>query len=115
MSGAMIKFRVTEKSQRPARKDGTCFYCNQPIGGFHEFTCVLISKKVKVRMTVDYHVEVPAYWDSHMIEFHRNEGSWCMNNAIQELENISNKNGCLCETNMNFSCEDSSGEAYLKE
>lgn len=53
-------------------------------------------RKVIVRMTVEYEVSVPADWDRNMIEFHRNDGSWCADNAISELEAISDEDNCLC-------------------
>lgn len=89
-------FVVTEKAQRPANMNGKCFYCHQKIGDKHKVDCVLVKKKVKVKMKleVEYEVEVPADWDKDQIEFHRNEGSWCANNALEELENLE---GCLCD------------------
>ena len=90
-----MRFIVTEKAQRPADMNGHCFYCQQPIGSAHEDDCVLVKKRVKVRMTVEYEVEVPARWDKEQIEFHRNEGSWCSDNALAELEELEG-DGCLC-------------------
>lgn len=90
-------FKVTEKAKRPAGRAGVCTYCKEPINGFHKDDCVLISKKVKVRMTVEYEIEVPASWDAEMVEYHRNEGSWCADNAIDELEAVAERNGCLCD------------------
>ena len=52
-------YPVTAAAQRPARMDGTCFYCRQAIGEAHKPDCVLIVKKVRVRMTVEYDIEVP--------------------------------------------------------
>lgn len=110
-----MKFIVTEKSQRPAQKDlGKCFYCHQPIGSEHKSDCVLIMKKVKVRMTIEYEVEVPADWSKEMVEFHRNESSWCAGNAIAELESLGDGNECLCGV-ATFECLDDNGEAYLSE
>jgi hypothetical protein len=74
----------------------------------------LINKMVRVRMTVEYEVEVPASWDRHMIEFHRNEGSWCSDNALYELEKLAEDKGCLCHA-MWFECLDEHGNAYLDE
>lgn len=92
----MMAFIVTERAMRPASPDHACFYCKQPIGMEHKSTCVLIHKKVRVRLTIEYEVEVPADWDAHMIEFQRNEGSWCADNLIRELETLAEARGCLC-------------------
>jgi hypothetical protein len=32
-----------------------------------------------------------------MIEFHRNDSSWCAGNIMDELEAIAKPSGCLCE------------------
>lgn len=87
-----MDFIVTEKAMRPAGPERRCFYCKEPIGGKHGPTCVLVRKKVKIRATVEYEIEVPAHWDAEDIEFHRNDGSWCSSNMIGELEAL----GCLC-------------------
>jgi hypothetical protein len=44
-------------------------------------------------MTVEYEVAEPASWDKEQIESRRNEGSWCCDNAMDELERLP---GCLC-------------------
>jgi hypothetical protein len=92
----MSNFTVTKKAKRPAIDKPECFYCQQKIGGFHKDDCVLINRKVTVRMTVDYEVDVPAHWDAHMVEFHRNDGSWCADNALDELTKIADEAGCIC-------------------
>ena len=102
------QFIVTEKAQRLAKMDGTCFYCSQPIGDFHKDNCVLIRKKVKVRCIIDYPITVPSYWDSHDVEFHRNEGGWCADNIIDELETLSESN-CLCDITQYEYIEDITG------
>ena len=111
----MKEFIVTEKAQRPADINGCCFYCQQPIGTPHKPDCVLINKKVKIRMTVEYFVEVPNHWTAHDIEFHRNESSWCAGNVIPELEELDDKEkGCLCRyTRFEYIGEES--EPYLSE
>ena len=107
----MSDFIVTEKAMRPALPDRACFYCQQPIGETHSDDCVLIEKKVKVRMTVEYEVLVPHDWDKEAVEFHRNGSSWCCNNVFKELEALQ---GCLCEYTY-FECLDASGVARLDE
>ena len=55
------------------------------------------TKRVKIRMIVEYDVEVPAHWDKRQIEFHRNDSSWCASNAIEELEALDGENHCICQ------------------
>lgn len=110
-----MNFIVTSEAMRPASPDSRqCFYYQQPINQPHKQTCVLIKKKVLVRMTVEYEIEVPASWNKQMIEFFRNEGSWCSDNALNELENLSEDKGCLCSV-MEFECLVETGNSYLDE
>jgi hypothetical protein len=99
---------------RPASQDKNCFYCHMPIGSLHKADCVLVSKKVKVRMTVDFDIEVPAFWDKHSIEFQRNESSWCKDNALTELAKFSKEKGCLCPY-ADFKYLGFDSKPYLKE
>lgn len=91
-----MQFLVTEKTQCPAGKIGHCCYCQQEIGTPHKDDCVCIKKKVRVRLTIEYEVEVPSFWDKENIEFHRNGSSWCASNLLEELEKIEKEQGCLC-------------------
>jgi len=91
-----MTFYVTEKAMRPASDKRRCFYCLAPIGDEHKQDCVLVKKKVTVQMKISYEITVPASWEKHQIEFQRNDGSWCADNAISELEEIAEKEGCLC-------------------
>jgi hypothetical protein len=110
-------FVVTEKAMRPASDLPRCFYCHQPIGDFHLETCGLVCKKVVVRLTIEYPVKVPASWDAHMVEFHRNDGTWCANNLVDELEALTEELGesrCLCSA-AHYDYVDDMTEAYLSE
>ena len=110
-----MEFKVTDKAQRPANVNGACFFCNQTIGEEHKADCVLIKKKVKVRLTIEYEIEVPAFWDKGDIEFHRNESSWCANNVLDELKEYKGKSGsCLCNFSI-FEYLDENSKPYLKE
>ena len=91
------EFTVTKIAERPANPTPVCFYCDQPVGDKHKKECVLIHKKVVVKATIEYEIEVPNFWTAEDIEFHRNESSWCSNNIIEELEDTRRKLGCLCE------------------
>lgn len=105
---------VTRKAMRPASTAERCFYCQQPVGGCHDDDCVLVKKTVRVRMIVEYDVVVPSQWDKSAVEFHRNDGSWCADNAIRELEELAEKEGCLCHSTRYEYIGDTSG-AYLAE
>lgn len=106
--------KVTILATRPASSKQECFYCLEPIGGNHKSSCLLIKKKVKIRMTVEYEVEVPSDWDKNLIEFHRNDGSWCANNAIKELSKISEDCGCICHIT-HFEYLGDTGKSFLQE
>lgn len=87
---------VTPDCERPNRMDGTCFFCHEPVGGQHKEECVAYERKVIVRAIVEYEVSVPNSWSPEMIEFHRNDGSWCSNNMLGELDDIREEDDCLC-------------------
>lgn len=105
---------VSPLAMRPASDKKQCFYCQQPIGAEHKDDCVLLRKKVKVRMTVEYEVSVPAHWQKSDVEFHRNDGSWCADNALDELKKLSESEGCLCHAASFEYLGDASGP-YLDE
>lgn len=93
----LSRFRVTQGSMRPNSKDRECFYCHQNMGANHLDTCVLILKRVKIKMVVEYEIDMPASWDKDDIEFKLNESSWCASNAIGQIEEFEDSDGnCLC-------------------
>jgi hypothetical protein len=49
-------------------------------------------------MTLEYTIAVPEFWDSQAINFHRNDSSWCANNALKELEYVMSdeRESCVC-------------------
>lgn len=110
-----MKFEVTESSMRPASDKRECFYCRRPIGESHADDCVLVLRRVKVRMIVDYEIEVPAHWDQYMIEFHRNDSSWCASSAIDELQAIHEAENCICNHTSFEYLGETDGKRLLKE
>lgn len=50
---------VTEDCEKPARRDGTCFWCGAPIGSRHKPECCVPKKSVIVDFTVRLPVFVP--------------------------------------------------------
>lgn len=74
-----------ESGPRPAGPPDACFYCDQPLGSQHAVDCVLRERTVVVRAVVEYVVTVPEGWEASLIEFQRNEGSWCAGNGLSEI------------------------------
>jgi hypothetical protein len=94
---------VTEDDDgiRPNGRPDACFYCDQQVGKPHSEQCVIVNKVVRVRYSFTIDVEVPHHWSDRDVEFHRNDGTWCADNAIGELEAAA-EIACLCP---NFKCE----------
>jgi hypothetical protein len=82
---------------RTAGKPDQCLYCKSVIGQEHARDCVVVKKRVRIKVTITYEVDEPYSWTAEQIESHRNNGSWCGNNALQEIENYTEQFGCLCE------------------
>ena len=76
-----------------------CFYCGATDGNPHGAECVVVCKRVILSYTFQLEVMVPYHWSPEDIESHRNMGTWCANNALDELDNQEGE--CLCGV---FSC-----------
>lgn len=87
---------VTTEDERPARKDGTCFYCAVPIGGEHKQDCVIRERTIVCDIKIRMVRKVPEDWDVHMIEFSMNDSSSCFNNILHEIDDMAERCGCLC-------------------
>ncbi len=109
-----MTFTVTDKAMRPASQERRCFYCQNPIGEKHSSDCVLVGQKAKVRMIVEYEVVIPASWEKENVEFHRNEGTWCAGNALDELKKVDEEDGCLCQRTK-YEFIEKIGEPFLRE
>lgn len=96
----MIKkhtFIVRPQDERPARPDGTCFYCREPIGELHKEDCVCRSKTCVVDFNIRMVVSVPELWDAEQINFHYNESSWCADSLLNLIEGRRKQvSACLC-------------------
>lgn len=79
--------------------DSNCFYCRQPVGSTHDDDCVLVSRMVRVKVTMEIDIEVPNGWDAELINFARNKGSWCKSNIVDDLQKAISRseNKCLCK------------------
>lgn len=78
-----------------------CFYCHNKEGQDHKDDCVTLKQRVRLRVELEYEVLVPASWDKEMIEFHRNDGTWCADNIVTDLQRYVKRAekkelGCLC-------------------
>ena len=81
---------------RPAGRPDECFYCKSKIGSRHAKDCVVVKKKVKIKYIFEIDVDVPHFWTKENIEFHRNESSWCAENALEEISIAANSEGYSC-------------------
>ena len=69
-----------------------CFYCHVAEGHPHESDCVCVLKLVEY--VVSAHGKVvgtfqtydPCSWTPHNCEFHKNESSWCTDNALDAID-----------------------------
>jgi hypothetical protein len=84
---------------RPAGKSDECFYCGQRVGRPHDRECVIVTKRVEMRVEArlpsgevlrgTWQFDDPYFWDAGMVEFHKNESSWCASNFM----NVAERNG----------------------
>jgi hypothetical protein len=102
---------------RPAGKQDRCFYCHNTIGNDHSRDCVMVKKKVLMRIssadgtvTGSWEFYAPHSSDPSMIEFMKNESSWCAGNvldlkeivwdqsdALPRLKSMALEGRCLCD------------------
>ena len=68
-------------------------------------------KRATISVIITYDVSIPEDREIDDVDFHRNESSRCAGSIIQELEQLEEKNGCLCGFT-EISCEK---VFYLKE
>lgn len=58
-----------------------------------------MSRKWKLRLTVEYEKDYPDDWDESMIDFHIYDSSWCADNALEDIKNYLKENNiCLCNS-----------------
>lgn len=82
---------------RPAGPQDACLYCKQKIGNPHRSDCVIVQKRVRLRYCFVVDVSMPHAWTPKEILAHRNQGTWCADNAIEELEALISDKSCLCD------------------
>lgn len=89
---------ITDNGIRPAGNKTHCFYCGEKKGK-HKDDCVCVKRTVVLEMTIKYIVSIPKSWDQDMIEFHRNESSYCTSNDIDIIkESSDNAEEGTCNT-----------------
>ncbi len=93
-------WEVTEAAVRPARPDGTCFYCNQAIGLQHKESCVFRVRTIVLRVEVEIVVPIPESFSEEDINFKYNEGSSCSDNVIRDIMETQERRdkigNCMC-------------------
>ena len=81
---------------RPAGRPDECFYCNARVGSKHAHDCVVVTRRVEVRVRATlpsgdvfegtWQLDTPYFWDAAQVEFHHNESSWCASNLLDECD-----------------------------
>jgi hypothetical protein len=76
----------------PAGPLDRCIYCRQTIGQPHGAECVTVVKRVRYQVLVDgeavgtYVRDDPYFWTEADCDFHKNESSWCADNAVDRVK-----------------------------
>lgn len=83
---------ITDDGIRPKGEQEKCFYCDAQKGE-HAPDCVCVQRSVVMEVTVRYVAPEPRASTAEFIEEMRNEGSWCVSNAINHLAAL---DSCLC-------------------
>src|SRR5580704_8178029 len=90
--GAEMRFPGNVVIEEDCRRHGNgrsqandCLYCRGALGGPHQEDCVIIGRPVKVQMSMELIIEKPRSWDAHMIDFHLNDSSWCVDNIAADV------------------------------
>lgn len=61
--------KVEPEDERPARADGTCFYCAQPIGDDHVESCVIVTGRRLDAMPLGHWEPIASYNDGDFVLF----------------------------------------------
>lgn len=89
-------YPVTDSDVRPARPDGTCFYCRTPLGQEHAQGCVCRDRTIVCRLTIELVQSIPEDWTPKQFEFIHNGNSWCADNELETALKLANENECVC-------------------
>lgn len=86
-----------ENGIRPAGPQNQCLYCKCELGQPHANDCVCRRKTVLVRASFEVLMEVPSDWDAAMMESYWNDGSYCIDNVLDNIRAQSARVGCSCD------------------
>jgi hypothetical protein len=76
---------------RPAGAPDERFYCHRKVGQLHRRKCYAIVKNVTYDVLANgvkvgtFTHEEPSFWDAEACESHKNESSWCSDNALHAI------------------------------
>lgn len=87
---------VTKKHLSLIGNTEKCTYCNSKENEEHDMDCVQRKRTVIIEMKINIAIEVPEHWGEEMINFHKNESSWCADNILDDLKRMRRYDGCLC-------------------
>lgn len=76
---------VGDSGIRPAGKPDRCFYCGELKGSQHKSDCVIRSRTVVIRVSIEYVVDVPESYDSGSIEYLWNEHNRGADQTLNEI------------------------------
>jgi len=101
---------------RPAGKPDRCFYCKKKIGEPHGNDCVMVSKRILMRIestdgsiTGSWEFASPYSFSPETEEYMKNDGTWCANNVFDSDEivwdqpdalvrlKLKSEDKCLCD------------------
>lgn len=83
---------------RHAGRPDECLYCRSRIGQPHGAECVMVTKRIEMRVTATmptgetvvglWQLDEPFSWTRENSEFHKNESTWCANNMLDDLGDV---------------------------
>lgn len=82
---------------RPAGDASRCFYCNREVGEPHGRECVTVLSKTRYGVYLDgervgtWRREDPFFWTEQDRASHKNESSWCADNAMDTVDWVSDE------------------------
>lgn len=85
-----MKTHVDAADARGAGKTDECFYCRRRLGEEHTWECVIPTRRVKLRATIEYEAEVPRSWDADFVHWQKNEKA-CLSNVVSDIKEFSDR------------------------
>lgn len=77
---------------RPDGNQNECFYCRSNVGNRHRKDCVTLLKMTRYkvmyedRVVGEFVTSDPWSWSNYDCEFHKNDSSWCADNALDLID-----------------------------